>query len=502
VTICPVHATLSRALSSVLVLSYHFPPIGGGGVQRPVGFVRHLPALGYSPTVVTGTGAGLDHWTPEDPTLLADVPSETPVHRVPGPEPESRTGWRRRVQRIAGTSSPFDRWWVEGAIEVGRRVGGDADLILGELVPYSTAEAAARLARRLGKPWVADLQDAWAFDEMWLYPTGLHRRRDLARMRRLLSTAAAVVTSADEAASRIRGRFPELAKPVLSIANGFDAADFAPAPPSIDGVFRIVHTGFFHTDLAMWQRNTGLVRRLLGGMPMPGVDFLARSPAYLLEAVDRLVRSQPALATQIEVHLAGAVSEADRGLVGSSPYVRVHGYLPHRRAVELMQSADLLFLPMHDVPEGTRAGLVPGKTYEYLAAGKPILAAVPRGDAHDILSAAGSALLCPPRDAGRMAAIIAAEVERRRAGLPAPQPRPEVVARYERRSLTGELAGVFDRVLAESPLARRRPSRSGRRAQRVWPDDAWSPRRRPSTIGAGTRTAGTSPEPQLGSRPN
>ena len=44
---------------------------------------------------------------------------------------------------------------------------------------------------------------------------------------------------------------------------------------------------------------------------------------------------------------------------------------------ELISSADLLFLPMHELPEGTSARIVPCKTYEYLASGRPVLAAVP-----------------------------------------------------------------------------------------------------------------------------
>ena len=53
---------------------------------------------------------------------------------------------------------------------------------------------------------------------------------------------------------------------------------------------------------------------------------------------------------------------------------------------------------MHDLRPGSRARIVPGKTYEYLAAGRPILAAVPDGDARDFLSQCGTALLCRPDD--------------------------------------------------------------------------------------------------------
>jgi glycosyltransferase involved in cell wall biosynthesis len=129
------------------------------------------------------------------------------------------------------------------------------------------------------------------------------------------------------------------------------------------------------------------------------------------------------------------------------PWVVVHGYLPHSETVSLLRSADLLFLPMHDLPAGVRARIVPGKTYEYLAAGPPILAGVPDGDARDLLAEAGHALLCRPSDRAAMARAIAEQAERARSGAPALQADPGVVTRYERRRLAAELAAVFDGVL-------------------------------------------------------
>ena len=38
----------------ILLISYHFPPIGGGGVQRNSEFARNLPNYGYEPLVLTG----------------------------------------------------------------------------------------------------------------------------------------------------------------------------------------------------------------------------------------------------------------------------------------------------------------------------------------------------------------------------------------------------------------------------------------------------------------
>jgi glycosyltransferase involved in cell wall biosynthesis len=195
------------------------------------------------------------------------------------------------------------------------------------------------------------------------------------------------------------------------------------------------------------HRDRGRVRRLLGGMPVPEVDFLTRSHVYLLEAVERVLRADPSLRFVLQVHLVGALTDADREVASRSPVVRLHGYVDHATTVELVVTADLLFLPMQDLPVGMRAGLVPGKTYEYLRSGRPILAAVPDGDARDLLAEAGNAFLCRPADVTAMAEAIAGEVKRWRAGVIRPGPNPAVVGRYERRRQTGELARLLDDVL-------------------------------------------------------
>jgi GT2 family glycosyltransferase/glycosyltransferase involved in cell wall biosynthesis len=438
----------------VLFLAYHFPPIGGSGVQRNAKFARYLPDFGYEPVVVTGTGKAPGRWTPPDDSLLADIPPDTEIHRLAGREPAISMGRQGRLERLLMLHGRFNSWWIRKAADAGRRAGMGVDLIYASLAPYETAEAAARLARDLGKPWVADLQDPWALDEIWLYPTAIHRRRDLHRMRKLLATADAIVMNTPEAVRRVRTHFPELAeKIVVSIPNGFDPADFTGAAPERDDeTFRIVHTGYLYTDLGLRLRKTAWARRILGGMFAP-VDILTRSHLYLLEAIRLLTEADRSFRSVIDVHLAGALTRQDWEMSQGVNGVRMLGYLNHRESIALLRSADLLFLPMQDFPPGHRAGTVPGKAYEYLASGRPILAAVPDGDARDLLDAAGTALLCGPADSGAMASIIAEQIERRGAGEPTPSPDPEVLARFERRRLTEELAEVFDAVGPRPPAS-------------------------------------------------
>jgi glycosyltransferase involved in cell wall biosynthesis len=433
-------------LKRVLFLAYHFPPIGGAGVQRSVKFVRYLPELGYEPVVVTGPEARSDRWTPEDESLALELPRQTEILRLDSVPPPVGTGWRDRAERWLGLGDAFRRWWVEGAVALGEAQA--VDLIYASMSPFESGTAAAELSRRLGKPWVADLRDPWALDEMQVYSTRLHRGVELRRMRSLLGSAAAVVMNTDEAARLVR-EFPGLEDtPVFAVPNGFDPDDFIDdgQVPRDDGKFRIVHTGYLHTATGRRRGGDSLVRRAFGGS-VAGVEIISRSHVFLLQAIDRLLARDPGLEDRLELHLAGALSTEDLDAIGHTRIVRTPGYLPHRETTALLRSADLLFLPMHDLPPGRRATIIPGKTYEYLASERPILAAVPDGDARDLLAHAGTAHLCRPRDVDCMVAAIELELRRVERGDPPPHLDPHVAAKYDRRALTRELACVFEAVL-------------------------------------------------------
>ncbi|MGZ8783726.1 MAG: glycosyltransferase, partial [Gaiellaceae bacterium] len=433
----------------ILFHSYHFPPIGGSGAQRPLRMARFLHELGYEQVVVTGGGATADRWAPEDETLVAEIPRELEVRRLPvAAEPEGSSRWRGRAERWLFLRPEWSRWWIEGSTELGAQAPGDFDLIYVWMQPYDSAFAGAELSKRLGKPWVADLGDPWALDEMMVYPSALHRRRDLARMGSVLGTAAAIVMSTPAAVTRLLAAFPHLAaRPVVAIPNGFAAEDFdGPRPERAEGVFRIVHTGYLHTELGRQLRSSLPLRRLLRGS-VPGLDILTRSHIHLVEAVNRLLGSDPGLRDTLELHFAGVLTEADREVAARCPVVKLHGYVTHAESIELMRSANLLFLPMQTLPPGVRATIVPGKTYEYLASKTPILGALPDGDARDILTEAGNAVLTRPDDAGAMVTALRSQLDAFRAGAPAAEPNPEVVARFEYRHLAERLAGAFDEVL-------------------------------------------------------
>ena len=61
----------------LLLVTLYFPPAGGGGVQRPLKFATHLPALGIETHVLAPDDP---KWVHEDAELT--VPTQAWIHRA------------------------------------------------------------------------------------------------------------------------------------------------------------------------------------------------------------------------------------------------------------------------------------------------------------------------------------------------------------------------------------------------------------------------------------
>lgn len=411
-------------------------------MQRSVKFVKYLAEYGLRPVVVTGEHGGADFWSPEDASLLDEVPADVPVFRAPW------TGSDQRLNVQGGFGGPRHKAFLEAG---DRAIAAhQPELIYVSLSPYEDAYVAARLAEKHGLPWVADLRDPWALDEFQVYHTRWHRADRLRQMEVALRTAALIIMNTPEAAARFREVFLSLSDiPVTSLTNGFDAEDFAHALPVRKSEhFRIVHSGYLHTHGALHQEAHAWQYRLLGRTE-PGVKQLGRSHYYLLRALEIWRQQDPEAVRQVRLALVGAQTECDRQLVEQSSVsdlVESTGYLPHPESVAWIRQADLLFLPMHTLPPGRRATIVPGKTYEYLATQRPILAAVPPGDARDFIVASGFGAICEPDDVARMLHHLQAEFRAWQTGTVRGQWNRDYVFRFERRALTKQLAAQLHQV--------------------------------------------------------
>ena len=432
-------------MKKVLFISHYFPPVGGAGVQRSTKFVKHLPASGWQPIVLTGEGKAGGRWTPEDRSLLGDIPPEAIVARVPAP-PQGKLGAQQR----------FESYVRLGAELISQH---RPDLILVTLSPFGDAAISATLAAEFNLPWIADLRDPWALDEFQIHRSRWHRTLERRRMVRQLRTASAIIMNTPEAAKKVRADLAGLETiPVTSITNGFAQEDF-PVDNRRTGTndrFTIVHSGSFHVEPGLAQRKRALEYRLLGRTE-PGVKFLPRSHFYLLRAIEQFLTEVPSAAADLEVLCLGVATPADLELTQKSPAgsaFRMTGYLPHSESVEYVRTADLLFLPMHKMPKGARASIVPGKTYEYLASRRPILGAVPEGDCRDFLRRCGTAEICDPDNVGAMKAIIIKRYEEWKQRKPLPESDGSFVAKFERQNLTRQLASVLDQAVAHAAHSR------------------------------------------------
>ena len=436
-------------MKRALVLAYHFPPIGGIGPGRVLGVTRRLRQFGYEPIVITGSGQSSDRFAPIDKSLESRVSEGLEVIRIDATEPVAESSRRRaRSNRLLARDDAFTRWWTSEALRTAR-LAGPVNVIWAYMRPYASVRVAAQLARERDVPWVADLTDPWALDETAVYPTSAHRALDLRRMRVGLASAAAVVTSAPEVCRQIVEHFPEFAGRVSFNGYGYEEAAFSQLQPARQpGPFRIVHAGTLHTDRGRLRRGPrDRVRRLLGGQIL-GVNILTRSHVFLVEAIEQLLASDGSLAGDLEAHFAGPLTRDDLAAVESLAFVRMLGPLSHAASVELMRGADLLFLPMHELEAGARARIIPGKTYDYLASRTPVLGAVPPGDAREILTRAGNALLCAPGDLSGIRTAIAGCIERWRAGVHPADPQADLLELYAYTRVAERLAAVFDCVLA------------------------------------------------------
>ena len=181
-----------------------------------------------------------------------------------------------------------------------------------------------------------------------------------------------------------------------------------------------------------------------------GAFFGQRTPRPFLTAVRDLLDRRPDLRGQVRVRFVGDLRASDRAWaqgLGIDGAWEETGFLPFRQAVAEQRVADalLLLIPYAD---GRGDTVVSGKVYEYLAARRPVLAAVPTGGAaRRSCASAGAGDVVASDDAGAQSRALEALVDRRRnGGLPDVELPAGLAERMSRRARAGELAAVLHGV--------------------------------------------------------
>ena len=430
----------------VLIVSFYFPPAGGGGVQRVLKLCRHLPELGVDVDVLAPDDP---KWSAVDPGLAADVPPATTVHRARyrGPShaqtPAARLAAAHGVRALGVRAALLGRSvllpdpeiaWFADAVRAGTRAVRERqiDVVLSTSPPNSVHVIAAAIARRTGVPHVADFRDSWLANPHRRYDRrsvrakrAVEARIARASLRRIAAVSAVTPAIAEEAAALVPP-----GTSVRVVANGCDFDEFDGLEYARGERMRIVHAGSF---------------------------FGQRTPRPFLRAFGSLLRARPELGGRLQAAFLGELRPEDREWalsLGLGDALALEGFRPHAEALAAMRAADVLLLL---VPRAGGRGLtvVSGKVYEYLAAERPILALVPpEGDAATLLRETGSAWIADPDDEDGILAALGLAVDAWLTGdLEERRLSSEWRERLDRRTRARELADLLREAAAATPVS-------------------------------------------------
>ncbi len=117
--------------------------------------------------------------------------------------------------------------------------------------------------------------------------------------------------------------------------------------------------------------------------------------------------------------------------------------VPKRDVPAWLARADVCLLPYQD--RALFAGALPNKTFDYMGAGRPIVAAVPPGELSRLIERAGCGMAIPPEEPAAMAGAIAAlAADRALAARMGAAGAGFVCAHYDRRILAERFVGVVE----------------------------------------------------------
>ena len=412
----------------VLIVTLYFPPAGGGGVQRPLKFATHLPALGIETHVLAPDNP---KWIHMDEELLP--PTQAWVHRVrylgpKGRRPSEELHGKHGLERALTQARLLPRrlvvpdeaaTWNVTAIPAALRIARaeKIDVVLTTSPPGSVHFVGAAVKRALGVRWIADLRDSLLAHQ--------DRRSDTAAVRMKARTvrvvaglvarrADAIVTAFDSIGDEMRALSPR--GRIVTIPNGSDFDDFEGMAYTPGERFRITHTGAF-----FGQRD-----------PKPFLRALAESG---LE--------------DVVVRFVGGFRAADREFaesLGLADRVEVVPFVPRRQSLELQRDSEALLLILPEAG-GRGTGVIPGKVFEYVAAERPILAAVPPGGAAaKLIDEIGAGIVAPVDDVDALRAALVELHARWKRGELAVELAPDVRERISRRARVAELAELVQEL--------------------------------------------------------
>ncbi len=331
----------------LLMFAYHYPPDPGIGGVRPYRLRKYLERLGYRVHVVAAEHEG-EH--------------SAGVTYIPDPfwaTPRDGIGWEveRFVRRFLLRGANGLRW-ARQAAEAGRAFirenAGHRITLLSTFPPPGAHFAAHLIAATERVPWVADFRDPLGDLRAWRGATRLHKASLVCFERMIMRRIDTIIANTDGAATYFERTYPGKAKRVHVIWNGFDPEERI-IPVAIPPRREIVLT---HT----------------------GTLYQGRTAVPVLESLQRIFDAGRLPPACVKVRLIGFAAPVCLPPPDFLERATKQGWLDiqptavgREEAATAMRTSDALLLLQ---PQSVLQ--VPGKLFEYVLTGRPILALVPR----------------------------------------------------------------------------------------------------------------------------
>lgn len=411
-------------MHDVLMIAFHYPPFqGSSGVLRTWNFSRYLPDHGWSPLLLTATPRAYGP-VEERPGGLK-VPPNLKMWRATAFDTARHLSLGGRYLRWMALPDRWISWYpaaVARALWIVRRY---RPRMLWSTYPIASAHLVALTVQRLtGLPWVADFRDSMTEEGYPANPT--ERRLYQSIEQRTLRHAAAVVFTTEGTRRMYTARYgQEAARRFHVIPNGYGEDSFQRAEALLQSgsgrqarsQLRLIHSGVLYPS----ERD-----------PRPFLQALGN-----LKAQGRIAAAELRIVLRASGHDTLIQSLIDAAGVGD--IVQLAGAIAYEPALAEMLDADALLL----FQAANCNHQIPAKLYEYLRAGRPILALTDaRGDTAAALRSAGIDTLADLACAADIEAKFPRFLDSVRNGG-APLADRRTAAKFSRESQTSDLAELL-----------------------------------------------------------